>query len=192
MIDDTDYLYYSGYLRKRSFLGSFYRFKILYPRISKLFHGSLLDVGCGIGDMLAFRPGSVGVDVNLFNVRYCVNRGLNAINMPIDSIPLPDQSFDSVILDNVLEHLADPNHLILEIRRVLRPNGFLVVGVPGLKGQAADPDHKVYYNEEIIDALAGKLGFKVNMYTYAPLFRSKLLSRTLKQYCIYSQWQKLG
>lgn len=182
---------YSQYLLKRTLSGSLYRQYFLYPRIRKLLFGSVLDVGCGIGDMLRFLPGSVGVDVNSYNVEFCRKAGLRASVMPFDRLPCDDQSFDSVLLDNVLEHIEHPSKLITEIRRVLRRNGVLVVGVPGLKGQTADLDHKVYYSETALEALAKKSGFKINKYTYAPLFRSAFLSRTLTQYCIYTQWQKL-
>jgi SAM-dependent methyltransferase len=186
------HLEYSKYLQRRSSLGAFYRKNILYPRISSLLCGSMLDVGCGIGDMLDFYDQSIGIDVNSHNIDCCESRGLKASLMPFDEIPFEDESFDSVLLDNVLEHIAEPSKLMTEIKRVLRRNGVLVIGVPGLKGQAADLDHKIYYNEATLEALADKSGFKVNRYIYAPLFRSKLLSRMLTQYCIYSQWQKLA
>lgn len=182
---------YSNYLQKRSRLGAFYRKKWLYPRIESLLGDQFLDVGCGIGDMLAFHRGAIGVDVNPYNVSFCKSLGLQASLMPFDQIPFEANTFDSVLLDNVLEHITDPKKLIEEIKRVLRPNGVLVLGVPGLKGQAADLDHKVYYDEASLEALAKKLGFRVNRYMYAPLFRSGFLSRTLTQYCIYTQWQKI-
>ena len=182
---------YSEYLKRRSPLGLIYRKFFLFSRIDRLLKGSVLDVGCGIGDMLAFRSDAVGVDVNPHNVEFCRARGLNAHVMPFDRIPFQGENFDSVLLDNVLEHIAKPDFLLAEIKRVLRPNGILVIGVPGLKGQSADLDHKVYYDETALDALAEESGFKVMKYMYAPLFRSAFLSRTLAQYCIYTQWQKI-
>ena len=182
---------YSKYLQKRSRVGALYREKWLYPRIASLLGDQFLDIGCGIGDMLAFHRGALGIDVNPYNVSFCKSRGLQASLMPFDHIPFEANSFDSVLLDNVLEHITDPTNLIDDIKRVLRPNGFFVIGVPGLKGQASDLDHKNYYNEAALEALADKSGFRVKKYMYAPLFRSAFLSRTLTQYCIYTQWHKL-
>lgn len=181
---------YFNYLRKRSFFGQFYRDFFLYPRVVGFLKGTTLDVGCGIGDMLEHRPNTIGVDINPYNVEFCKKRGLFASIMQEDSLPYEKETFDSVLLDNVLEHVADPTSLVAEIKRVLKPSGVLVIGVPGVKGQTADSDHKIYYNEVTLDALAVKSGFKVNRYMYAPLFRSNFLSRTLSQYCIYTQWQK--
>lgn len=185
----TNHHEYAEYLKKRSTLAAIYRKKILYPRISHLLEGKLLDVGCGIGDMLAFRPNTVGVDVNPYNVEFCHGRRLEAYTMPFDSIPFGDHCFDSVLLDNVLEHIADPTSLLLEIKRVLRPSGVLVVGVPGLRGYEADADHKVYYDETALEDLAVQWGFEIGQSVYAPLFRSNWMSRVLSQYCIYVQWK---
>jgi SAM-dependent methyltransferase len=180
---------YFLYLKNRSFLGCLYRKLYLYPRLIRLLKGRLLDIGCGIGDMLAFRPNSVGVDVNPYNVDFCKNLGYEACIMTVDKLPFEDSSYDSILLDNVLEHISDPIPLLKEIQRVIRPDGFLLVGVPGLRGQLSDSDHKVYYDESRLIALANQSGFKVNSVMHTPLWGSVLLSRTLKQYCIYSQWQ---
>jgi len=185
MVNNQEYF---EYLKKRSLTGRIYRDFFLYPRVSRLLKGRVLDVGCGIGDMVKYRPGCVGVDVNELNVDFCRRRGLEAYLMPFDQLPFDTASFDSLLLDNVLEHLSDPVPLLNEIKRVMRPDGFLVIAVPGLYGQICDSDHKVYYNEASLTELAGKQGFTIEKFLYTPLFRSTLLSQTLKQYCIYSRW----
>lgn len=180
---------YFEYLKNRSLLGRIYRRFFLYPKINRLIHGRLLDVGCGVGDMLAFRPNSIGVDINDFNVKFCQWRGLNVELMAIDHLPFADASFDSVLLDNVLEHIAEPESIINEIKRVMSTDGVLVIGVPGLLGQLSDEDHKVYYDEAMLNKLADKLGFEIANVVYTPLWKSVFLSKVVKQYCIYSQWR---
>jgi SAM-dependent methyltransferase len=180
---------YFEYLKRRGFLGKIYRRFLLYPKISRLLKGRLLDVGCGIGDMLAFRPNSVGVDVNKLNIDFCLRRGLEVRPMPFDVLPFEDQSFDSILLDNVLEHIIDPYPLLKEIKRVMRSDGVLVIGVPGLRGQLCDDDHKVYYDEASLISLAEMMGFEIDCSLYMPLVKSALLSQLLKQYCVYTQWK---
>ena len=177
---------YFEYLQNRSWRGRFYRKFFLYPRINRLLKGKLLDVGCGVGDMLACRPNSIGVDVN---AKFCRWRGLDAREMPYDVLPFDDASFDSILLDNVLEHIADPTPLLNEIKRVMRPDGVLLIGVPGLRGQLYDLDHKVYYDEPNLSALANRLGFEVVDSLYTPLWKSVMFSQMIKSYCLYSQWQ---
>jgi len=104
----TTYDEYFAYLSSRSRLGHLYRKHWLYPRLNKRLHGRALDVGCGIGDMLSFRPGMVGTDINRRTVEYCIERGFDAKLMLVDTLPFSDREFDSVLLDNVLEHIPDP------------------------------------------------------------------------------------
>jgi SAM-dependent methyltransferase len=45
-------------------------------------------------------------------------------------LPFAPESFDAVILNHSLEHIADPKAVLSEIRRVIRPPGSLYVAVP--------------------------------------------------------------
>ena len=188
MAHDNLHEQYFSYLLRRSLIGDLYRKYWLYPRLSRHLRGKTLDVGCGIGDMLAFRPGTIGVDVNPLNVDYCNSLGLHALTMRPDIIPFDSNSFDSILLDNVLEHIDNPKPLMVEIQRVLKPHGILVVGVPGLKGMASDLDHKKYYSESTLSALASEESFSVQCFFYTPIVKSDYLSKSLRQYCIYSVW----
>lgn len=184
-----EYDQYFLYLKKRSRLGYWYRRYWLYPRLCKFLQGYTLDVGCGIGDMLDFRQNTVGVDINPKTVAHCRERYLEAHLMTKDKLPFVDANFDSVILDNVLEHIAHPNDLLQEIGRVLRPMGTLVVGVPGLKGFEADPDHKVYYDEKSLKATIQSYGFRWQRTLSAPVPLS-FLSRRLNSFCLYGVFRK--
>ncbi len=181
---------YYAYLSSRSRLGHLYRKYWLYPRLTKRLHGSALDIGCGIGDMLAFRPGTVGTDINPRTVNYCLSRGLTVRLMSVDVLPFPDQQFDSVLLDNVLEHIIEPAALLYEISRVLKTGGSLVVGVPGVKGWTTDSDHKVSYNEEQLIACLRQARFEHIESFFTPLWRSEWLSRRMRQYCLYGKFAK--
>jgi SAM-dependent methyltransferase len=60
-------------------------------------------------------------------------------------LPLADATVDSVILQAVLEHVPDPERVIDEAWRVLKPGGFIYVEVPFLQGFHADPhDYQRY------------------------------------------------
>ena len=176
---------YFNYLKRRTALGLVYRTLWLYPKIQHYLVGRVLDIGCGIGDFLAYRPGTVGVDVNVYAVEWCIKKGLDARLMQTDQLPFDENKFESIVLDNVLEHIADPIVLLREIRRVLTNDGRLIVGVPGLRGYECDPDHKVFYNETALDELMNNNGFtKIDMF-FAP-FQSQWLDKGLSQYCLYA------
>ena len=102
-------------------------------------------------------------------------------------IPAEDGSFDGVMLDNVIEHIpADcVDAAIIEIKRILKRGGTIVVGVPGLKGFAADPDHKVFYSDASLISLMAKHGFEIRESFDMPLGIRKL-EGVLRQFCVYS------
>lgn len=175
---------------RRSFLGHLYRRYVLYPRLNLHLKGRVLDVGCGIGDMLSYRQNTLGLDVNPLNVDFCQKRQLEAYVMKPDVIPFKDETFDSVLLDNVLEHIEKPSLLFKEMRRVLKSDGILLIGVPGIKGYQSDDDHKVFYDEKKLQALALKNNFNINHFFYTPIIKSTFLNKHLRQYCIYTQWSK--
>jgi SAM-dependent methyltransferase len=175
---------YSHYLRQRSRMGLWYRRYWLYPRLCAFLQGRVIDIGCGIGDFLTYRQATVGVDINPANVDWCRSQGLDAHLMKEDVLPFVDDSFDGAVLDNVLEHIADPRALIFEIRRVLHPRGTLVIGVPGAHGYTCDSDHKIFYDEATLVSTMVALGFGLQKVYHAPI-RSEWMNKSLRQYCVY-------
>ena len=180
----TDHNNYYKYLKNRSYIGSIYRKYWLYPRLNYHLAGKVLDVGCGIGDFLSFRKNSIGTDVNNKMVEWCCSQGYNAVGMRIDELPFEDGSFNSVIMDNVLEHIKNPEAILKEVNRVLVENGIFLVGVPGSLGFTKDSDHKVFYSKEKLIKTLSQNGFK-ELKIFAMPINLKLLDKYLNQYCIY-------
>lgn len=182
---NSSYHEYFQYLTKRSFLGLAYRKYWLYPRLCTHLTGRVLDVGCGIGDFLGFRKQTTGTDINPETVGFCKRRGLDVFLMEIDQLPFASGEFDGVLLDNVLEHIRSPELLIKEIYRVLKPTGIFIIGVPGKKGYAKDPDHKVFYDQDNLVEMLSCYGFFNKSNFYMPL-KSTVLNEHLSQYCLYA------
>jgi SAM-dependent methyltransferase len=170
-------------------LGYFYRKFWLYPFICRQINGKVLDVGCGIGDMLKYHPGTVGVDINPATVNFCQESGLDAVLMEKDRLPFSDEVFDSIILDNVLEHIENPLPLLAEINRVLKKNGILLIGVPGRKGYKSDSDHKIFYDEKALETVSLKSRFRIMKFFNLPM-NLKILDKVMKQFCIYALLKK--
>ena len=94
------------------------------------------DLGCGdgrtIGD-IAVANGSayVGVDLSSSGIKQARERGLSALLVQdVSDTGLESDSFDVVFLIEVLEHLVDPYSAVREARRLLAPQGVLIVTVP--------------------------------------------------------------
>lgn len=98
----------------------------------------LLDCGCGGGSITlglakVVSPGEVvGIDIGEASLEHAkalaVEEGVSNIRFEIGSVyelPFPDESFDAVFSHMVLEHLNEPQRALLEMRRVLKPGGFV-------------------------------------------------------------------
>ena len=182
---------YFSYLKTRRVSGIIYRKYWLYPVLSSFLRGHVLDVGCGIGDFVAFRPNTIGADVNPHNVSYGVDIGLDVRLIDEDTLlPFEASQFDGVILDNVLEHITQPYPLLGEIARVMSDTAILIVGVPGRKGYTRDPDHKVFYSDSALVSTLDKAGFRCERLFYMP-FRFPWFDRLLPQYCLYGVFRRL-
>lgn len=103
---------------------------------------SVLDIGCGDGSFLAHVAGLSGDrPVRWVGVDYSEDQLAAARRLPYEfhrcdldqGIPLPDASMDIVHAAEVIEHLYDPDLLLEECARVLRPGGKLVVTTPNLQ-----------------------------------------------------------
>jgi len=189
-MSNSDEAYFS-YLQRRSNLGYLYRNYWLYPKLCGYLNGKILDVGCGIGDLLRYRKNSVGVDINSETVKYCQSQGFDAYLMEFDKLPFKSGSFDGVVLDNVLEHIEDPSLLLHEIKRVLVPDGCVLLGVPGSKGFARDSDHKVFYSKNKLISLMIDNGFITDT-TFSMPLNWRYFDKLISQYCVYGIFSKSG
>lgn len=113
---------------------------ILYiaPNIS----GDVLDFGCGSKpyESLFYNAKSyIGVDIE--------ESGHNHKNSKVDyfydgkTLPFENESFDAVVSFEVFEHVFNINDMILEINRVLKPGGQLLISIP-----FSWPEHEIPYD----------------------------------------------
>lgn len=97
---------------------------------------TILEVGCGRGAVLMMlaREGRIctGVEPSRDMLEWCQRNNVNAVPGVADRLDFPDDSFDLVFSQEMLEHLP-PKHVpchFAEAFRVLRPNGILSVETP--------------------------------------------------------------
>ncbi len=107
----------------------------------------LLDVGCGTGSLLKVAKRlypdnqmfGIDIDKNVLEIarRKLVSTGVQLINSGAENLPFPDKSFDAVVSTLIFHHLPAEikRKALLEIRRVLKPNGrFLLVDFGKIDG----------------------------------------------------------
>jgi ubiquinone/menaquinone biosynthesis C-methylase UbiE len=103
-------------------------------------NGKLLDVGCGTGETMVyvkrnFKDWEVnGVDVSREAVNFAKKRGFTEVFLgKADRLPFKSNQFDAILLLDVIEHLDNSVSSILEMKRVLKPGGKILITCPALK-----------------------------------------------------------
>lgn len=71
--------------------------------------------------------------------------------------PFEYNSFDSIILAEIVEHFLDPNFLFREAKKFLKPGGRIIVTVPSYP-IAGFPEHKISFSKETLLLLLSKSG----------------------------------
>lgn len=112
-------------------------------RIDRYFAGGdlVVDLGCGDGawiDSVRSRYArAVGVDISdtAMTSRGGSVDGWEFLQRDLNegSLPLPDGCADGVRANQVIEHVANPLHFVLEAFRVLRPGGVFVATTPNVR-----------------------------------------------------------
>lgn len=95
----------------------------------------VLVAGCGVGTYAArfrqnYTPHVEAFDIEADRVRQAQVETPHAIVATAEALPYPDNSFDTILSHEVLEHVADDAMAMREMVRVLKPGGRIVIFVP--------------------------------------------------------------
>ena len=122
--------------------------------------GILLDVGCGTMPYkkLFKVEDYVGLEIDSPLSR---QRGVADHFYEGGAFPFPDKSFDTVLCNQVLEHVFEPHHFISEIYRVLKPSGNLLLTVPFVWDEHEQPYDYARYTSFGLKHLLLSAGFKI-------------------------------
>lgn len=136
----------------------------------------VIDVGCAGG---AFPKAAHDLGCSVVGIepsRWLSKVGREEFGLDIRSGILSDfafeeASFDVVTLWDVIEHLLDPNEVLAEVQRILKPGGHLVVNYPDYGSVAARllgrrwpfllSVHLFYFTRATITRLLKRAGFEV-------------------------------
>ena len=174
--------------------------------------GPVLDIGCSLGYTLqaAKQLGldATGMDVSDFAVTKCKEQGFEAcvgtINEPL---PFADDSFQLVVMKHVLEHTPEPQKILSEIKRILKPGGGVFIAVPHAEyykairspqtyhfflPERAGKEHDIYYKPETLSKLLEREGYLVHrvyphlLHRRAPMKNVFLELMALPFYALYN------
>ena len=121
-----------------------------------------------------------------------INPLLADYQIDISNIKFEDEKFDIIICSHVLAHVQDENKAIEEMRRVLHPDGFLLiltyVDEKRLKTEIVNPDNLNYVQNDKVYRYHGQdfgeylttFGFDVEEFDY----KNTLDKATIEKYCL--------
>lgn len=134
--------------------------------------GTVLEVGCGSGMGLPYLEARarlvIGGDYTMALLTEARRHlpDANLVRMDAQRLPFRDQSFDAVLMLEMIYYLADQQAALSECRRVLKPGGKVVVCLPNRDRPAFNPSpfSTRYPNLRELTALVAAAGFDVRVY----------------------------
>ena len=121
---------------------------ILQEKIEQHSTGNFLDLGCGtapyycvykdyVDEVSCVDWGESWHDTSYTDIQADLSKNL----------PLEDDSFDTILLTSVLEHIPNPEHLFSEMKRILKNDGKLILQVPFLYWLHEQPNDYYRYTQ---------------------------------------------
>lgn len=148
-------------------------YKNFFAEVPRGEAAKLLDVGCGVGRFCraAYSSGWLvkGIDVS----SVALEKGSASVPFPMLNMDLRDmvklnENFDAVTAFEVLEHLADPDSFLRDVKQVLKKGGHFFCTVPNVqsksvrtatRGDWIPPIHVLFFSENALRALLQRAGF---------------------------------
>ena len=142
---------------------------------------AVLDLGCGDGNHLGWLGGfaerTYGSDYNLLRLSRAQKRHPEATLFLADILDFPafDEVFDVIFFNHVIEHIRDDIEALRSVRRLLAPDGLLVLGTPNegawwwQHAYKRDPvslettDHVHFYTADSLTERMGEAGLKADV-----------------------------
>jgi ubiquinone/menaquinone biosynthesis C-methylase UbiE len=184
---------YENYGKKNSRPESFQNIRRRMLTVEMIEGNFVLEIGAAEGWMSEFiikkAKYVVCSDIAISYLKRARDKGIGAEFIRIDAhhLPFADETFDCVVLTEVLEHVYSPYRALEEVHRVLKPNGTMILSVPNnlsfsnilqhlINKKAPNKDaHLSFYDMFSIERLSGFVGFKINqtksVFIYLPGFK---------------------
>jgi SAM-dependent methyltransferase len=127
---------------------------------SALLSGNLLDVGCGTKPYQKLFTTSTYIGLE-YDTEVARKRGIADTYYDGKRFPFEDQKFDSVLCNQVLEHVFTPDTFVGELARVVKPGGHLLLTVPFFWDEHEQPYDFARYTTFGLKAILERNGFRV-------------------------------
>jgi len=135
--------------------------------------GQLLDIGAGVGDFLSVAKNDgwqiIGIEPSEKAKAIAIKKGVSFVEQLSE---LEDHSFDVITMWHVLEHVPDLENQIATLKRLIKPNGTIIIAVPNFKSYDANhyrefwaafdvPIHLWHFSKTAIEKLFAKQNLRL-------------------------------
>ncbi|MGL2962611.1 class I SAM-dependent methyltransferase [Flavobacterium sp. RSB2_4_14] len=135
--------------------------------------GKILDIGAGTGDFLVVSKNdgwdTIGIEPSEKAKGIALNKG---VKFAESLSSLENNSFDVITMWHVLEHVPNLDEYIVELKRLLKPTGTIIIAVPNFKSFDANyygkfwaaydvPRHIWHFSKTAIEKLFSEKGMKL-------------------------------
>jgi len=126
-------------------------FIFMKPYIKSYKEEPILDIGCRDGHILEILKENGFTNLHGLDVvkKYLIDKDVNYYNCDaaqMDKI-FDEESFSAVIISHVLEHMVDPDIVINQIHRILKPDGMLYIEIPLESKIRPDQGHFTFFKK---------------------------------------------
>jgi ubiquinone/menaquinone biosynthesis C-methylase UbiE len=133
------------------------------------FHLKVLDLACGTGYGSKYLSDHghhvTGLDVNHEAIAYANKHYGKQVSFLVGDclkIPFPDQTFDAVCAFEIIEHLGETKKFLVEIKRVLKKNGIVILSTPN--GFVENDYHVLGFNAQSLSSILRESFSDVQIY----------------------------
>ncbi|MCX5667387.1 MAG: methyltransferase domain-containing protein [Candidatus Omnitrophica bacterium] len=161
--------------------------------------GRILDIGCAAGFLLdeAQKAGFNihGIELSKWAADYARNKlGIKTICQGmLKEAGYPKSHFDVIVLSDVIEHLIDPKGTLVEIRKLLKPDGVICINTPDINSLVSKilrarwwgvkNAHLYYFTRKTLNKILHRTGFlPIKAKTHSRTFTIKYLVNKLNDY----------
>ena len=183
--------------RERDFNRVWYSYAKKLVINSGISKGYALDVGCGVGEFMSYLSelgfNVIGIDKNPDQIRRIEELGFNAKLVNLENpLPFEKESFQLIACLEVIEHVNFAESLLLELSRILTPEGCMLISTPNFSfwrnritfifgnNPANEGIHLRFWNASILENKLSEAGFLIKRrMSISPVTGLNFISRLL-------------
>jgi 2-polyprenyl-3-methyl-5-hydroxy-6-metoxy-1,4-benzoquinol methylase len=199
---------YFEHIEKGYYPFSYLRDRVIIHFVKKLIPKGkrILEIGCGTGrciTQIENKYETYGMDISEYAIKQAQTRSRKTkfSATSLENLDAFEKQFDGVIAINIIEHLAEPDTILLKINKVLSNNGFLFVHLPTVSNKLSkillnrfykDDTHVFITSINNLNSVLLEAGFSLmyqrsGSFIFLPISNQKVLEITPPYFGIYKK-----